>query len=193
MIVDSVSDFVGFALGACVQPPNNALKLGELPHHFGRQITLGEFRSPIGLRDVSKDHTQIEPVLREPPANGADTFHLVAVTAEPRFVCNAFQFRQIVGEPTFLVCLPKELRVGKSRAKNTLVSGTDQALGILTDVDNRQEVRGQFPALVLHGEILLVVTHDGDQDLVRQAKKSRIEIALNDCGVFVEISDQLSK
>jgi len=73
------------------------------------------------------------------------------------------------------------------------VSGTDQALGILTDVDNRQEVRGQFPALVLHGKILLVVTHDGDQDLVRQGKKSRIEIALNDCGVFVEISDQLSK
>jgi len=73
------------------------------------------------------------------------------------------------------------------------VSGTDQALGILIDVDNRKEVRSQFPALLLHGEILLVVTHDGDQDLVRQAKKSRIEIALNDCGVFVEISDQLSK
>jgi len=60
------------------------------------------------------------------------------------------------------------------------VAGADDSLGVLSDIDDREEVRSQFTVFLFHGEILLVVAHDGHEDFVREAQKGRIEIALND-------------
>src|SRR5258708_31785864 len=35
--------------------------------------------------------------------------------------------------------------------------------GVLSDIDDRQEVRSQFAVFLFHGEILLVVAHDSDR------------------------------
>src|SRR5260370_22450274 len=68
-----------------------------------------------------------------------------------------------------------------------------QSLGVLLRIDDRQEMRGQFPALLFDGEVLLVVTHYGHQNLVRETQKGRIEIALNHGREFVEVGDQFAK
>src|SRR5260370_2577826 len=68
-----------------------------------------------------------------------------------------------------------------------------QSLGVLLRIDDRQEMRGQFPALLFDGEVLLVVTHYGHQNLVRETQKGRIEIALDHGWVFVEVCHQLTK
>ncbi len=137
MIVDSVGDFVRFALGARVQTADDTLKLGELANHFGGQVTLGEFSGAVGLRNVGVEHAEVEPLLGEPAGNGPDAFDLVAITAETRFVGDAFELRQIVGEPTFLIRLPEKLCVGEARAKDTFVAGADESLGVLIDIDHR--------------------------------------------------------
>ena len=46
------------------------------------------------------------------------------------------------------------------------MSGADQPLAILVQIDDCQEVGRQFPVLLFHGEILLVVAHYRDQNLV---------------------------
>src|SRR5260370_38324364 len=68
-----------------------------------------------------------------------------------------------------------------------------QSLGVLLRIDDRQEMRGQFPALLFDGEVLLVVTHYGHQNLVRETQKGRIQIALNHGREFVEVGDQFAK
>jgi len=40
------------------------------------------------------------------------------------------------------------------------VAGADDSLGVLSDIDDREEVRSQFTVFLFHGEILLVVAHD---------------------------------
>jgi len=138
---------------------------------------------------VGVNHAKIEPLFREPAGDGSNALDLVVVTAEARFVSYAFELRQIVGKPTFLVRLPEELRIRKPGAEHTFVPGPYQSLGVLLRIDDGQEMRGQLPAFLFHGEILLVVAHDRDQNLVREAQKGRIEIPLDHRRVFVEVRD----
>src|SRR4029077_7558054 len=98
----------------------------------------------IGLRNVSLNQAKIEPLFRQPAREGADALDLVAVTTEARFVGNAFEFREVVGEPTFLVRLPKKLRVGEACLEDPLVSGTNETLGVLGQIDDGEEMRRQF-------------------------------------------------
>src|SRR6266478_3845769 len=51
VIVNSVGDFIGFALGTRVQTADDSLELGELANHFGGQVALGELRGAVGFRD----------------------------------------------------------------------------------------------------------------------------------------------
>ena len=51
MIVDRVSDVVGFPLSAGVEATYDALELSELASHFGGEIALGEFGGAIGVGD----------------------------------------------------------------------------------------------------------------------------------------------
>ena len=93
----------------------------------------------------------------------------------------------------FLVGLPEEPRIGEPRAQHAFVPGTHQPLGILGQIDHRKEMRRQFPAPLLHGEILLVAAHHGDQDLVGQFEERRIEVTLDHGWVFVEVGDQFQQ
>ena len=124
VIVNSVGDFIGFALGTSVQTADDSLKLGEL-----------------GFRDMRVEHAQVEPLLGEPASEAADAFDFVAIAAEPRFVGDPFQLGQIVGQPTFLIRLPEKLGVGEARTKDALVAGADQPFGVLVDIDDGQKVR----------------------------------------------------
>src|SRR5258708_27681850 len=115
-----------FALGSRVESPDDTLKLGELSHHFGGEVALGKFGGAVGFRDMGVEHAEVEPLLGEPAGDGADALDLVTVTAEARFVGDAFELRQIVGEPTFLIRLPEKLRVREACAEDALVAGADE-------------------------------------------------------------------
>src|SRR6266481_36496 len=142
---------------------------------------------------MGKEHAEIEPLLGEPAADGAQALDLVPIAAEARLVGHPLQLWQIVGEPTFLICLPEELCVGEARSKNAFVAGADHSLRVLVHIDDRQEVWRQFPILLFNGEILLVIAHDRHQNLVRQAQERRVETPLDHGRKFVEISHQFLK
>ncbi len=131
MIVDSVGDIVRFTLCACVKPAYDSLQLGELADHFGGKVALSQFRSAVGIGDMRLHHAEIEPLLHQPARDGADALDLVAIAAEAGFVSDLFELGEIVGEPTFLVGGPEELRVGEPRAQHAFMPGTHQAFGIL--------------------------------------------------------------
>ena len=192
MIVNGVGHFVRFALSAGVKAADDSLQLREFAHHFGGEVALGELGGAVSFRDVGLGHAEVEPLLGEPAGGGADALDLVAVAAQAGFVRNALKFREIVGEPTFLVRLPEELRVGKTRAEHALVPRTDQSLGVLVCIDHGQEVRRKLAAFLFHGEVFLVVAHDGDENFVGQAQERWIEGALNNARVFVEVGHQFS-
>src|SRR6266436_3098353 len=193
VVVDGVGNFHGLALGPCVEATNDSLQLGEFAHHLGGEVALGELGGAVRLGDVSLQHAKVEPLLGQPAGDGADAFDFVAVAAEAGFIGDALEFRQIVGEPTLLVGGPEELRVGKARAEDTLVSGADDAFGIACDVNHREEVRGEVAVLFLDGGVFLVIAHDGDENFVRKIEEGGIEVPLDDGGKLVEIDDELSQ
>ena len=172
VIVDSISDIVRLALRARVKPADDSLQLGEFPNHLGGKITLGKFRRAIRFCHMGLHQAAVEPLLGKPAGNGADAFHFVAVTPQPRFVHDAFEFRQIVGQPTFLIRLPEKLRVRQTGAQHSLVAGTHQPLGIFGKIDDREKMRRDFPALLLDGEILLVPAHHGNQNFIGQRRNA---------------------
>src|SRR4029077_15310983 len=138
-------------------------------------------------------HAKVEPLLGQPPGDGANAFGFIAVAAEAGFVGNALKLRQIVGEPTFLVGGPEKLSVGKARAEDTLVPGADDAPGIASDVNHREEVRGEIAVLFLDGEVFLMIAHDGNENFVREIEEAGSEVTLDDRGKLVEIDDELSQ
>ncbi len=54
-----------------------------------------------------------------------------------------------VGEPTFLVGGPEELGVRETSAQHPLMPGAYQPLGVLSQINDRQERWGEFPAPLL--------------------------------------------
>ncbi len=193
MIVNRIGYHFRFALRAGVETANDALQLGEFANHFRGEIALGKFRGAVRIGDVRLHHAEVVPLLGEPAGNGAHAFDLGVVAAEARFVGDLVELGKDVRQPNFLIGLPEEARIGKARAQDAFVPGADQSLGILGQIDHRQEVRRQFPAALFHGEIFLVTAHHGDQDLVRQFEEGWIEAAFDDVRKFVEVGDQVQK
>src|SRR5690242_15449884 len=95
-------------------------------------------------------YSQVEPLLGQPARDVANTLHFVTVAAQARFVGNPVEFREIVGEPTFLIGFPEELGVGKAGAKDTFVSGANDAFGVFVGVDDRQKMRRNLAVLFFH-------------------------------------------
>src|SRR5881392_3358356 len=98
-------------------------------------------RLTVGLRNVSLMNAEIEPLLGEPAGNVPDALDLVTIAAQAGLVGNALELGQIVGEPTFLVGLPKEAGIGEARAKHPFVACPNNPLAVLVCVDDRQELR----------------------------------------------------
>src|SRR6266849_1071816 len=193
VVVDGVGNFHGLALGSRVEAANDSLQLRKFADHLGGEVALGKFGGAVRFSDVGLEHAKVEPLLGRPAGDGANALDFVAVAAEARFIGNALELRQIVGEPTLLVGGPEELRVGKARAEDTLVSRADDAFGIARDVNHREEARGEISVLFLDGEVFLVIAHDGDENFVRKIEEGGIEVPLDDGGKLVEIDDELSQ
>ena len=193
MIVDRVGNHFRFALRAGIETANDALQFGEFANHFRGEIALGKFRGAIRIGHVRLHHAEVVPLLGEPAGDGAHAFDLGVVAAKARFVGDLVELGKDVRQAHLLVGLPEEARIGEARAQDAFVPGTDQSLGILDQIDHRQEVRRQFPAALFHGEIFLVSAHHRDQYLVRQLEEGGIEAAFDHVWKFVEVGDHLEQ
>src|ERR1019366_3949544 len=109
----------------------------------------------------------------------------IGVTSKTRFVSYVSELRQIVGEPTFLIGLPEESRVGKSRAQNSFVPCSNQALRVAVQINYGEKVRCQPAAVRTQRKIFLMAAHHRNQNFVRQFKIIWIKAAENYRGVFV--------
>src|SRR6266576_3576354 len=122
MVIDGIGDLVRLALRTRVKAADDALEFREFANHFGREIALRQLGGTVGFRDMRLVHPEVEPLLGKPARDILDALHFVPVAAQAGFVRNALELREIVGEPTFLVGLPKEPGVGKARPEDALVS-----------------------------------------------------------------------
>src|SRR5579872_125510 len=120
---------------------------------------------------------QTGPMLDQPAGNVANTLDFVGVTAKARLVGDFGELGEIVGEPTFLIGCPEKFGVSEACAKNAFMAGGDVALGVFGKIDDGEEVGREFPTLIFEREVLLVVAHDGNEDLVGQAEKLFVEAA----------------
>ena len=177
MIVDGVGDIGGFALRAGVEAADDALQFGEFADHFGGEIAFGEFGGAIGVGDVGFCGVQAGPMLDEPAGDVANALDFVGVAAEAGLVGDLGELGQIVGEPTFLIGCPEKLCVGEAGAENAFVTGGDEALGVFGEIDDGEEIGGEFPVLAFEREVFLVIAHDGDEDLVGEAEELFVEAA----------------
>jgi len=90
------------------------------------------------------------------------------IAPKVRFIGDLVELRKDVREADFLIRLPEEACIGKTRAQNAFVPCAHEALRILGQIDHGEKRGGQFPAPLFDGEVFLVVTHHGDEDLVGQ-------------------------
>ena len=60
-------------------------------------------------------------------------------------------------------------------------------LAVLVCVDDRQELRCKLPILLLDGKVLLMIPHDGDENLIGQVEERRVEVSLKDRRILVQV------
>jgi len=145
------------------------------------QIAFGELGGAIGFRDVGVNHAKIEPLFREPRAMVRMRSTLSVGNCEARFVSSRSSFGN-VGKPTFLVRLPEELRIPQTGRGAHFCPARSIPWSLLR-IDDGQEMRGQLPAFLFHGEILLGGRHDRDQNLVRRLRKAGSKFPWSPSGI----------
>src|SRR5690242_8458408 len=107
-----------------------------------------------------------KPLFGKPSRNRTHAFHFVAIASQSGFIRDAFEFRQVVGEPTFLIRPPEKLSVRQARSEDPLMARSHQSFGIFRQIDNRQKVWCYLSISSFDRKVFLVTTHHGDQDLV---------------------------
>src|SRR5690348_10912739 len=193
MVVDGPSDILILALNSGIKSAHDPLQLGELADHFSRQITLAKLSSAVCGSNVRAANSRVKPVTGDLAGKVANAFGLIAIAAEARFEGDVLEFIRIVGEPTLLIRLPKELGVREASAQDFLMPLTHEAGAVFVQIYDREEMRLKFAAPVLDGKVFLVIAHHGNRDFRRQFKILRIKISANHGWVFVEVSHELKQ
>ena len=118
MIVDGPGDLLRFSLSFCVKAANNALEFREFADHLGNQIAFGQLGGTVSVGNARLMNSTRKPLLGKPTGKGAHALDLIGVASELRVKSHLGQFREIVGEPTFLIGSQKNL-ASANLARNT--------------------------------------------------------------------------
>ena len=81
--------------------------------------------------------------------------------------------------------------VRKARPQHPLVPGAHQPARIFRQINDRQEVRCQFPVLVFHREVFLVIAHHRHENFIRQIQELLVEITQYDAGILVQVTHEV--
>ena len=193
MVVNRPSDFFRLALSPCIQSTNNSLQFRKLMHHFSYQVALRQFSSAVRARHIRLRNPAAKPLLREPAGQIAHPFYFVAIASQTRFICHCRKPRKIITELPFLIRLPEKLRIRKTRAQNALVSRANQPLRVAWQVNHSEKMRCELPVPRLQAEILLVVSHHRNQNLIWKRKECRIEVPHDHAGKFVKVCHEIEQ
>ena len=106
-------------------------------------------------------------------------FGLAEVAAKIPLKGNGLECFQPLLQGELLVVVPKEAGIVEAGAQDALVAMTNDrsAFRIHFGIQHGQEMSSKGVLLVFDREILLVVTHHGDQNFFRQRQKFGLEVA----------------
>ena len=169
---------VGFAVMACIVRAHRALQLGELAHHVGQQIGLGQQRAARGVRHIRAE------LLSQLAGDGLQARHTLKLRADLVVIDHAREQRHAVGQRLFLVLLEEEAGVGQARADHALIALNDGLGCIRGDVRDDQEAVAQMALRVGQRKVLLIGLHGQDQTLLRHGEERFLEMAGVDHGPF---------
>ena len=144
MIVNRIGNVIRLALRSRVESADDSLQFGEFADHLRSEVALREFRGAVGFGDMRLHESAVEPLLSEPAGNRARRVRPYRGNSQPGFVRDAFKLLAIVGEPTSLIRLPKELSVCQSRPQDRSCPA-HQSLGIFRKIDDRKKMRATSP------------------------------------------------
>ena len=183
LIVDGIADGFGGGsgkyrielLGFGVQTADDALQFGKLFHQLGGEVGLGKQRR---FEDDARPDRRASTAKRlgNQAAQLLHPHRLVEVAAQNFLEGHRLQHVHALAQRNPLVGFPEEARIVETGAQHALVAVANQSIGITVRVQNRQKMRQQFAAGVLQSEILLVVAHHRDQNLIGEREKLRIEV-----------------
>ncbi len=104
---------------------HEALQLGELADHLGREVGLGQPRRLLGQRRVRAD------MRGDLPRQRGDALHALALSAELLVEADGVQLLEPLLELHGLVRLPEEAGVGEAGADDAGVAGDDRRAAVL--------------------------------------------------------------
>ncbi len=171
MLRDGVGDRGGQAFAQGVVAAHDALKLGELSHHAGDQIGLGEPGGQprligIGAGDEGRQFSR----QRLHPGN------FFGDRAELGVEGDGIERRDALFQLHLAVLVPEELGVRQAGAQDALVAGDDGGAAVRGGrVGDHDEAGGEFAGGVGRGEVFLVRPHGGGQHLRRHVHELLID------------------
>src|SRR5690606_35484474 len=124
----------GETVVARVVAAHDALQLGELAHHVGQQVSLGQTRRSVG---ALRQHVTAQ-LLADGTRDGAHTLHALALRAQLVVVYDLGQALDAAFQRLLAVLVEEELGIGQARAYHALVATDHRARVGRTDVADHQ-------------------------------------------------------
>ncbi len=164
---------------------HRALQLGELAHHVGHQVGLGQVGGLVGL---ARQQVAAE-LLANRLGNRAHALDALALRAEFVVVHHLAQPRHARGQRLLAVLVKEEFRIGQTRAHHALVAADDRAGVGRRDVADHQEFVGELAGGVEQRKVFLVGLHCQNQALLRYIEKLFLELANEHIGALDQRGD----
>jgi hypothetical protein len=119
----------------------------------------------------------------------------LVVAAQVLLEGHRLQHLAAIGQRNFLVGVPEETGVIEAGAEHAFVAEPDQIRSGLVGlgIEDGKEVRRQFAGSVLDGEILLVVAHDGHQNLLGKRQEFGVEAAHQNRRPLGQVGDRVDQ
>src|SRR5581483_10842886 len=180
--LDGAGDLRLGAGGLGVVAAHQALQLGELAHHAGHQVGLGELR---GAARILRHRVHCA---RDLEGELGDALHPLLLRAQLLVEGDAAERRGHLVERLLEVLLPEEARIRQPRRNHLLVAGDDLLAAVLgREVRHQQEAVSELSRLgVLEREALLVLLHGGGEHLARHLQERLVEMPHQYQGPFGE-------
>ena len=171
MLGDGIGHGFAFTVVPCIVAAHGALQLGELAHHAGEQVGLGQLRSPFGICHRGARGG------RQGGSQPADALAALGLGAQPGVVDHLGQLRQPRGQRLAPILVEEELGIGQARAHHALVAVDDAGRIVDAHVGDDQELVLQLAAGLEQREIALVGAHAENQAFLRHGQEGRVELA----------------
>ena len=173
VVFNRIGQVAAQTIMARIVAAHNALQLGELTHHVGQQIGLGQARNLLGLLGQSA----AAQLLANGLGNGAYPRHALALRTQLIVVHHLAQAFHARLQRLFAVLVEEEFGIGQARAHHTLVAADHKRSVVGRDVAHHQETVRQLARCIDQRKVFLVGLHRENQALLRHVKEFFLKLA----------------